>query len=155
MPHQQVASDANEFQRVAKAASEIEEMVDFYRKHMSLEKQLVESQAYLKEVQVHHIHLSHQLDHSIYHPYLSVSVLEPAFAALKPIHHLPQIWRGIASKDRGNKGNNMDFSVGLSLALGANGFSVCSTPRISIMLRPVHPSIYISISLCLYFNALP
>ncbi|KAL6749526.1 peptide chain release factor [Haematococcus lacustris] len=46
-----VAADASEFQKVAKAASDVEDMVLSYRRYKELEKQLSESQAYLKEVQ--------------------------------------------------------------------------------------------------------
>ncbi|KAJ9513519.1 hypothetical protein QJQ45_006165 [Haematococcus lacustris] len=56
-----VAADASEFQKVAKAASDVEDMVLSYscgvsptgcdRRYKELEKQLSEAQAYLKEVQ--------------------------------------------------------------------------------------------------------
>jgi len=51
MADPEVAGDSREFQRVAKAASDIEDLVNSYRKHLALSAQLAESQAYLKEVQ--------------------------------------------------------------------------------------------------------
>lgn len=49
-----VASDASEFQRVAKAAADLEGMVNAFAQHQDLEKQINESRIYLKEVQDDH-----------------------------------------------------------------------------------------------------
>lgn len=49
-----VAADATEFQRVAKAASDLEQTANSFSRYKDVERQLEEAQAYLKEVQNDH-----------------------------------------------------------------------------------------------------
>ena len=49
-----VAADATEFQRVAKAAADLEQTANSFAQYKDVEKQLSEAQAYLKEVQNDH-----------------------------------------------------------------------------------------------------
>jgi peptide chain release factor 1 len=51
MADPQIASDATEFQKVAKAAADLELTALTFSKHKELEKQLSDAQSYLKEVQ--------------------------------------------------------------------------------------------------------